>query len=202
MHYSRYLYVFTFFLFLNIAGIFYCKAQLQQEVFNTLNVSYFGKSVTRTGFKAGTILFSYNFKPHIRNNGNTILRQLGVPANMGFYFHPGNHFGWFLNTGFGYKTVLSKGFFWQFDVEAGYLRTFLTSSVYEVDDRGNINRVFLAGRNQFMPGIGFTCGKNLNEQNKRFNAIYGRAGGFLQYPYNTMWLPNLILEIGTIINLE
>lgn len=178
------------------------QSQIKKEAFNALNVTYFGKSVTRPGIKAGTNIFDYDLRWHIKPDGDTTTRRFIISSNIGFYCHFRNHYGLFLNSEFGYRTTYSNRFFWQCDIGAGYLRTFLAGRVYKVINDGEIHQVFLAGSNQFMPGIGITLGKDFTCRNKKLKSLYGRFGGFLQYPYNTMWLPSLNIEIGASFNLK
>jgi hypothetical protein len=176
-------------------------AQYRQETLNTLNVSYFGKSVTRPGIKVGTSYTYHGFKPRFHENGDSVTRQLVLLPNIGTYFHFENHYGLFVNAETGFRVVYPKGLFWQVEAGAGFLRTFLAGKVYEVNDQGEVSRIVLAGSNQFMPSAGITLGKNLAEREKLVSAFFGRIGGFLQYPYNTMWLPSITLELGITFNL-
>jgi hypothetical protein len=176
-------------------------AQDRQEIFNTLSVAYFGKSVTRPGIKVGTTYTYYGFKPRLRENGDSVIRQLVLLPNIGAYWHFKNHYGLFLNGETGFRVVYPKGFFWQFEAGIGFLRTFLPGKVYEINDHGEVNRIVLAGSNQFMPSAGITFGKDIADRTKLLKAFYARIGGFLQYPYNTMWLPSITLELGITFNL-
>ena len=101
----------------------------------------------------------------------------------------------------GFRIIYPKGFYWQFDAGAGYLRTFLAAPVYQVNDQGEAEQIILAGNNQFMPAAGFTLGKCFREKDKKIRSLFGRIGGFLQYPHNTMWLPSITVEIGTSVRI-
>ena len=184
-----------------ITVIFNSNGQLNEGGLKEINIAYFGKSVTRPGFKIGTDLFELKSKSHIKAGGDTISRKIILSSNVGYYCHFRNHHGLFLNSELGYRIRYQRGFFMQFDIGAGYLRTFLTSRTYEVDNNGEIRKIPLAGSNKFMPGAGITLGKEFKSQMNKPKRIYCRVGGYMQYPYNTMWLPDLTLELGTTINI-
>jgi hypothetical protein len=188
---------------LTLAFVLFGKAGAQdrQEKFNTLYVAYFGKSVTRPGIKAGTSCAISSFKPRIRGKGDSVTRQLFLLPNIGAYYHFNNHIGLFLNAETGCRVTWPGGFFWQVEAGAGFLRTFLPGKVYEVNNSGESIRIMFAGSNQFMPSAGITLGKDFANRTKKLRAYYGRIGGFLQYPYNTMWLPSITLELGATFNL-
>jgi hypothetical protein len=180
-----------------LSPIFSTRAQDHKETFNNLRVSYFGKSVTRPGIKVGSCCVLFSFKPHVRSDGSEVPREIILTPNAGFYYHFKNHAGMFINAETGFRIIYPKGFFWQVDAGAGYLRTFLAAPVYQVNGLGEAHQIVLAGNNQFMPSAGFTLGKCYREQDKKIRSLFGRIGGFLQYPFNTMWLPSITLEIGT-----
>ena len=166
-----------------------------------INIAYFGKSVTRPGIKIGTDLCEFSIRSRIKEKGDTVSRRFILSSNIGYYYHLRNHHGLFLNSELGFRIIYHGGFFIQFDIGAGYLRTFLASHTYEVNSIGEIQKIPFAGSNKFMPGTGIILGKDFTGQKNKLKRIYCRAGGFMQYPYNTMWLPDLTLELGTTIKM-
>ena len=189
--------LFTLLLFITIS--INSMAQLNGEGLTKIDIAYFGKTVTRPGIKIGTDLREFRSKSHSKTIGDTISHSFILSSNIGYYCHFRNHHGLFLNSELGYRIMYQGGFYMQFDIGAGYLRTFLTSRTYEVNSKGEIRKIPFAGSNKFMPVTGIILGKELKGKKNKLERIYCRIGGYLQYPYNTMWLPDLTMEIGTTI---
>jgi hypothetical protein len=162
----------------------------------TAYVSYFGESITHPGLKLGMQFILSGKNPIIKPNAKTVYRQLTVRPNIGFYYHPGNHTGVFINTEIGFRIIRPRGFMGQISLGAGYQRTFLAAKTYELSEQDDFRRVVLAGSNQFMPSMNIALGKVMKGENRRIISYYAGIGGFLQYPYNGMWLPSLVLEMG------
>ena len=190
----------TFLLLITV--IFHSNGQSNGETLKKINIAYFGKSVTRPGIKIGTDICEFSIKPRIKDRGDTISRRFILSSNIGYYYHFRNHHGLFLNSELGFRIIYHGGFFMQFDIGAGYLRTFLAARTYEVNSNGEIQKIPFAGSNKFMPGTGIILGKEFTGQKNKLKSIYCRVGGFMQYPYNTMWLPDLTLELGTTIKIR
>jgi hypothetical protein len=177
------------------------KAQQENESLNTVNISYFGNSITRPGLKLGIEYVLTGKTAYIKSNGKSVFRQLTINPNIGFYYHPENHTGLFLNSEFGYRIIRPKGMLMQISVGAGYLRTFLAAKTYEINDRGEIQRIKLAGSNNFMPCMNLTVGKVPGGGGRFLFSYFGCVGTFLRYPYNSMWLPSLVLEVGVALHI-
>lgn len=191
------------YLCLLFLGVYYpLNAQQENEAVHTANISYFGNSITRPGLKLGFEFILTGKQAHKTLNGKAVYRQITFNPNLGFYHHPENHTGVFVNSEIGYRFIRPKGLLMQFSVGAGYLRTFLAAKTYEINSQGEIQRIKLAGSNQFMPCINLTIGKVMKGNNRLIVSYFGRVGTFLQYPYNSMWLPNLVLEAGIAMNFK
>ncbi len=162
---------------------------------NPLRISYFGKSVMHPGVKVSSPIIN------LVSDSSRITREFAVSPGLGIYYHPGNHTGIFLSAEAGFKIVFPKGLFLESYVGAGYLRTFLDGKTYVVAENGDVKRKYLAGDHQFMPSLGIGIGRRIIKAGSWLDGYFFRAGGFLQYPYNSMWLPNLNVEIGAIVKL-
>jgi hypothetical protein len=173
-------------LLLCLSATAFCQSK--GPLFKNYQVSYFGVSAFHPGIKASASVYELNWSRKQR-------KQFNVAPMLGLYYHKGNHTGLFAGTEASFRVVYKKGFSWEAYAGVAYLRTFLAGHTYEVDSDGEVSSVPLAGSNQFMPSIGIGFGKQ-NEQWKKVERVYGRVGGYLQYPYNTKWLPNLNIEIG------
>jgi hypothetical protein len=168
------------------------NAQLTSEAFKKLSVSYFGVSGTYPGIKLSSSFLEKSIG---------MKSKIQLLPGIGAYFHYQNNTGAFLSLDLRYKAINNNGLFGDFTFGAGYLRTFLAGKVYEVDSNGEVERIYLAGNNQFMTSLAFGIGKELKKNNAPISEYFFRVGGFLQYPFNTNWLPNLTFEAGVSFNL-
>ena len=171
-------------------------AQPENESASTAHLSYFGESITHPGLKFGFEFILSGKNAHTKTNGKIVYRQLTISPNIGIYYHPRNHTGVFINSEIGYRIIRQKGLMAQISAGAGYQRTFLAAKTYKINEQGEIQRIYLAGSNQLMPCMNVTLGKVMKGGNRYIITYFGRIGAFLQYPYNSMWLPSLVLELG------
>jgi hypothetical protein len=172
------------------------NAQQANESLHTARVSYFGESITHPGLKFGMEFLLSGKNSHSKTNGKVVYRQLTLAPNLGIYYHPGNHTAVFLNAEIGFRIIRPKGFMTQISAGAGYQRTFLAAKTYQINQQGEAQRVYLAGSDRFMPCMNITAGKMMKGENSRIISYFGGIGAFLQYPFNNMWLPGLVLELG------
>lgn len=163
-------------------------AQENPPLFKSYQISYFGKSGLHPGLKASGSIYS-------SNNINKNERQFNVSPELGFFYHKRNHTGVFIGGDVSFRVIYKKGFGWEVYGGVAYLRTFLAGKTYEVNDRGEVTRLYFAGNNQLMPITGIGVGKRTSRW-QTIERIYSRFGGYFQYPHNTKWLPNLNLEVG------
>jgi hypothetical protein len=170
-------------------------AQNESPILHTLSICYFGKSATRPGLKLSSTLVEKSM------GSKRVKKNILIAPGIGAYYHHRNHTGVFINSELTYQVTYKNGFMWNVSVGAGYLRTFLAGRVYEVSADGEVSRLHFAGNNQFMPTAGIGFGKNL-VKTASVTSIFFRFGGFLQYPFNSKWLPNITLEFGTTIRLK
>ena len=175
-----------FLLLVSLSATAFCQSKEPQ--FKNYQVGYFGKSAFHPGIKASASIYESTWSRKQE-------KQFNVSPMVGFYYHKGNHTGIFVGTETSYRVIYKNGFAWEVYAGVAYLRTFLAGHTYEVDSEGNVSSVPLAGSNQFMPSLGIGFGKQ-NPQWKKLERVYGRVGGYFQYPYNTKWLPNLNIEVG------
>jgi hypothetical protein len=167
-----------------------------------LQVGYFGKQISRPGIAATKQVLLSDFEPFFGGKNSSPHHRFSISVALGMYTHPGNHTGLFTNVQLGYAVHYENRFYWKVHAGPGFLRTFLARATYEVDDDLTIRKKFLAGNNQFMPLTALEFGKDPIPGHHLVSGYYLKIGAFLQYPHNTMWLPNPTLEAGTFIPLN
>lgn len=169
---------------------YYCNAQKHD-----FNISYFGKEVTRPGIKVSKPVYAKTL------GNSSVKKAITVSPSVGIYWHYRNHTGLFINSEISFSFLYKNNFMWDFFVGGGYLRTFLAGKVYTVSDNMEVKRKYMAGNNQFMPMVGIGFGKK-HKKESSLKKSFVKLGVFYQYPHNTMWLLNPIIEIGTSVSLK
>ncbi|WP_416866378.1 MAG: hypothetical protein ACMVP2_01235 [Imperialibacter sp.] len=167
-----------------------------------LQLGYFGKQISRPGISASKEAFHSDFDPFFEGKKSSLHHRFSISVALGMYTHPGNHTGLFTNVQLGYALRCENRFYWKLQAGPGLLRTFLTRATYEVGDDLSIRKKFLAGNYQYMPLTALEFGKEPVPGNHLLSGYYLKVGAFLQYPHNTMWLPNPTFEAGTFIPLN
>ena len=163
-----------------------------------MRVSYFGVLLTHPGIKIGSeysLLKSEKLK--IKNDKLKInTSQLFISPNLGVYYHKRNQIGFFINTEITYQKIFYCGFLWEITLGAGYLRTFLPNTTYQVDNQGHVKKVFLAGSNYFMPSFSMAVGKRFVRKSNKHLSFFFKPTIFLYMPYNTNKYPapNIVFE--------
>jgi hypothetical protein len=95
---------------LNIGLMLSVQAQDSARVIRTLNISYFGKSVTRPGIKIGPDIVLLNLLPHNAKKVKSTVLQFVLLPNSGIYYHFHNHLGVLL-TRSGLRATYSMDFY-------------------------------------------------------------------------------------------
>jgi hypothetical protein len=130
-------------------------------------------------------------------------REFLLRGDLGFYWDPGSHVGLFTTYGIGYRKTGTKGF--QFNLGAnplGYYRSFLPET-YEVNDNGDVEKVFLPGRSYYAPSFTLGLGKKMKPDGflgNTFSAWYLNLNTILLYKYNANSLPLVFVEFGFMFN--
>ncbi len=170
---------------------------VSKEMALPITMSYYGNYFIDPGFKIGierpflTIQKS-RFKKKEKINQHQFFNTL----NLGYYNTKEHNHTWFLNTELGYRKTKKSGFKTEVFVGVGYLRTFLTDETYEVDGSGNVGIVKNAGSNYFMPSFSFGIGYDNSRNHPKFPlALSFRPTLFLRYPYNSVFLPQVAVEM-------
>jgi hypothetical protein len=117
-------------------------------------------------------------------------------ADLGFYSHPRSHHALFLDVHQGIRRSFNSGFMIESSIGVGVMLTFMPETVYMVDDAGNVSTTSKMQHPDLMPSVTLGIGYDLNRDPEKRDLIWIRPKIFWQYPYNSMALPHLALQVG------
>lgn len=195
------------FIVLLVASLFSTLAFGQTDSSNMasrpllLSVSYFGETITHYGFSVGADAPLHTWhRQKERSDGTLKTRDHAWVAglHLAAYWHPRSHYGVILYPTLGYTRTKTRGAFFQTGISLGYMRVFLDGETYQVNSGGELERVRLASRGAFLPGVYIGWGKDLSRTTGIPLIWQVKPSLLLQIPYNTGVLPRLALEVGVI----
>ena len=121
--------------------------------------------------------------------------SLVVTPEVGFYDHPRNHVGAFVDVALGWQLSHRSGARFTAQAAAGYLHTWLAGPVYTVDDAG-VHKVHDAGRPHLMLALPIELGWRVPCSRERWLSPFLRLTPFARYPYDGTFLPQALVELG------
>jgi hypothetical protein len=123
--------------------------------------------------------------------------SLPLRMDVGFYVHPRQSTGVFLDLNAGFRRYFKSGLFLEESVGLGLLQSFLHSdAVYAVDDSGNVSETSRSNPPEFMPSVTFGVGYNLTQGSGKQNLIWLRPKLYWQVPHKTVSAFNFALQVG------
>ncbi len=199
-----------------LISFWYASALSQNESFSKRHSENLPKGfLNRTEFRAGyfgnyywnpgvTFGAEYLWKESIRTKvgkrrNKVITKQWLLNGTFGMSWDPRTELGVFTNYGILWRRTNTKGR--QINIQVnplGFYRAFLPET-YEVTD-GEVDKVFLPGRNYYAPSLSFGFGKS--RKGKKLNGRYLNLTYFLRTPYNTSSLPAIAIEYGYRFNFK
>ncbi len=148
---------------------------------------YFGQTLSHTG-----IVLEAELEKMFSENASIPLR-----ADLGFYVHPRNHYGLFLDLNAGFRRYYQSGIFLEESIGVGILQSFLHSDgVFKVDENGNVSEGSVANPIDFMPSLTLGIGYNLTQGAGKQNLIWLRPKIQWQVPHKTLSTFNFALQLG------
>lgn len=152
---------------------------------HSAGIGYFGETLTYKG-----VVMEYEFERIQSQNVSLVFR-----SDAGFYNHPRNHQAFFVDQHIGVRRNLNSHLFTESAIGIGVMLPRLNSPVYRLNDQGELvnSRKFLDP--DFMPSITLGIGYDFDTSSNR-NAIWLRPKMFWQYPYNTLPLPHVAVQLG------
>lgn len=151
-------------------------------------LSWFGENATHPGF---TLNLEY-----VRNHTAAI--STPMRADAGAYFHPRNHNAFMFDLHCGLRERFGRRFALEQYLGLGFLLAFYNGDgLFQVDDKGVVQRVSPTGNPAFMPsvtlGIWIAAGKKADPDRW---AVHLRPKAFWQLPVNNLALPHFALQAG------
>jgi hypothetical protein len=172
--------------------IFVCSMALvaqsyaQQTRFN-LGGGYFGNTVTHPG-----LVLEFESERIISDKAS-----LPVRVDLGFYVHPRNHSGLFVDVSYGFRRYFKSGFFLEESIGFGILETFVNSDgTFSVDENGTATETSSANPPDFMPSITLGLGYNLTKDSGKSNLIWLRPKLSWQIPEKTSSVYHPAIQVG------
>jgi hypothetical protein len=147
---------------------------------------YFGHTVSHPG-----IVLEFELEKMFTENASLPLR-----IDAGFYSHPRNHNGYFLEVNYGYRRYFKSGLFLEESIGVGVLATVLNNEVFEVNDEGVATEVSKFNVVDFMPSLTLGIGYNLTKKSDTQNLIWLRPKIFWQFPHKTTSTWNPVVQFG------
>ncbi len=179
--------------------------EITQQV--TVNVSYFGKTISHPGLKIG---IEYPLMvvdvEKLKKSGVAIpkTKSIFLTGNLIYNHHRRYNSIVLVNTEIGYRITRKKGFKMGVLLGFGGLRTIIDEDTYQVSDQGKIKLIRHPGQWGFAPSLSFELGKDMGFQKSLPWAYHLKPSFYFQIPYNHSFLMNFVLEFGVsyrIINL-
>ncbi len=151
-----------------------------------VETGYFGETVTHPGVTVslGMNLFSnewYSISPKIK---------------MGWYIHRRNHHGLQLSAGLLQKAYLPGGLGMELESLVGLLNTIPDGEVLQYDDQGDLVQDAALWNPKLMISASWGIHYSLMAASSIPVEPFIRVGAFLEYPFNSLWLPHAVVETG------
>ena len=148
---------------------------------------YFGQTVTHPG-----IVLEIEYETNV-----TSTMSLPFRLDLGFYHHPRNHNGLFIDANYGMRRYFKSGLFLEQSIGIGVLGSALNTNVFTVDDNGNVSEGSKLNGLQLMPSLTLGIGYNLSKKNDNSrNIIWLRPKIVWQFPHKTTASYSPALQLG------
>ena len=148
---------------------------------------YFGQTVTHPG-----IVLEMEYETY-----KSSTMSLPFRVDLGFYSHPRNHMGLFLDINYGFRRYFDSGLFLEESIGIGVLGSALNDAVFKVDENGIVSEGSKLNPPQLMPSLTLGIGYNLTNKNENsMNLIWLRPKISWQIPHKTTASFSPALQIG------
>lgn len=124
-----------------LVSFLYNSLQAQLNRPNSIQISYFGETVTHPGLKVNLI---YNIKEweKIKSEKKTKVKYISMQPGLGIYTHKNYQTGLLLLNDICYSRITNKRKWFSSGIGLGFLRTFLPD-VYELNSKGEIVKKYV-----------------------------------------------------------
>lgn len=158
----------------------------QAQSLRSLGLGYFGE----TGVYKGLVL-EMEWEPLHSERFSTPLR-----ADLGWYSHPRSHDALFLDLHQGLRRSFNNGITLESSVGVGIMLSIYNETVFSISEDGTVREASRLAAPDLMPSITLGAGYDLARSPEKRAMIWIRPKLFWQFPYNTLALPHLALQIG------
>lgn len=123
--------------------------------------------------------------------------SLPIRVDLGYYSHPRNHNGAFLDVNYGFRRYFKSGFFLEESIGLGVLKSSLnTDAAYEVNDNGAVTEVSKGLPADLMPSFTLGLGYKFEGKSGGNNMLWLRPKMFWQIPHKTNSQYHAALQVG------
>lgn len=149
-------------------------------------IGYFGE----TGVYPGVVL-ELEYETYRSEHLSTISR-----ATAGYYAHPRSHSALFMDIQQGLRRTFNSGIIIESSIGLGVMLSYYNEEVYKLTESGEFEETSRVARPDLMPSITLGLGYDFSNDKEYRRMAWVRPKMFWQYPYNTLALPHLSLQIG------
>lgn len=189
-----------------ILALFYCSLCLAQSDsindsssrhFN-LKLSY-NSSLIYPGIAVGMEFPLYHVNVQVLKNQKIVkyyTREKFITGTLNWYHHPDFHDNLYLTAEWLMRRTRYTGFISEFSAGPGFSRTFLGGTTYQVDNKGSVSVVKLAGYNYALITFGGGLGYDFNMKKHLPFLVIAKMNIISIFPYNSTIYFRPVLEIG------
>jgi hypothetical protein len=186
-------------LFFSLQGLTQSDSLIcRSKTSSSLRISW-NSSLIYPGIRFGIEIpvYSVNLTRNTHSGSDkSILKERFVSANSGWYHHPDFHDNLYFTTEWTMRRTYKSGFFTDFNIGAGYSRTFLGGTTYKVDNNGMVNIVKAAGYNHALIIAGESIGFDLSEKMGIPFSLFSKLDFLTMFPFNSTIYFRPLLEFG------
>lgn len=163
-----------------------------------------GNAVAQSNLKAGLGYFGHT----VSHPGGvleveweqTFSERASLPLRLdvGYYHHPRNHNGLFLDAHVGLRQYTRSGFFWEESIGIGILQTMLNGEdgVFTVGEEGTVERASALNEPDLMPSLTLGLGFDLTHKQEKRTLIWLRPKLYWQYPQKLTSVYHVAVQAG------
>ncbi len=123
--------------------------------------------------------------------------SLPIRVDLGYYSHPRNQKGVFLDANYGFRRYFKSGFFLEESIGLGLLKTSLnTDAAYEVGDDGSVKEVSKGLPADLMPSFTLGMGYKFEGLTGGNNLVWLRPKLSWQLPQKTTSVYHAAIQVG------
>ncbi len=131
-----------------------------------------------------------------------IYKERYIRYALGIYSHYRYHTNFFLQCENLQRRQKSTGWWFESSEGVGVSRTFVNGPAYTVSDEGAIHKATLAGNWYALVSVGGSVGYNFNLKKHQPFSVYCKHQWLVLFPYNTLFLPRPLIEMGLTCSLS